>query len=90
MSQMEASVDSEAYRDLGVLPSRLHHHLPGRQGHGPDDAVRVVILFDGRRRGAADADAVAPHHDRPFHPLVVQEGGPQGLRVFGPELEDVV
>ena len=33
----------------------------GRDGIGPDDAARVVVLFDGGGGQAGDADAVAAH-----------------------------
>ena len=48
-----------------------------------------MVLLDGGRHRAADADPVGPHDGRPGLPLLVGELAREGRRVLRPELEDV-
>ena len=61
----------------------------GGDCHRPDDAVRIVILFDCRCRSAADADAVATHVDKLLFAVVVEEARLHRLGVTGAEFEDM-
>src|SRR5262249_38904925 len=79
---------------LGRLPqgdvAHAHRHdvrAVRRERRRPDDAGIVVVLLDGRGDGPRDADAVAPHLDRPFLAVGAEEGGPHRLRVLRAEEE---
>ncbi len=76
--------------DLLVPRAQAHHQDFERcQRQRPDDAVLVVILLDGRRHGAADAEPIAPHGHGMRGSLVVQIGAMHGCRVLRAQLEDV-
>ena len=60
-----------------------------RDGHRPDDAVGVVILFDRGGHHAADADAVTAHLDGLFAALGVEIGRAHLLAVLGAEIKDL-
>ena len=68
---------------------RDHDDLGGRDGHGPDDAVLVVVLLDDGRERARDAHAVAAHDEGLLGAVLVHEQRAHGLGVLGPELEDL-
>ena len=75
---------------LGFLVVDRHHDdVEGSQRLGPDDAVGIVILLDGRRDDAGHADAVAAHEHGDRLALLVEDGRLHGLAVELPELEDV-
>jgi hypothetical protein len=54
-----------------------------------DDAALVVVLLDGRRHDAGNANAIAAHDHRDRAAFFVQHGGLHGFAVFGAELEDM-
>src|SRR5690606_32106924 len=56
---------------------------------GPDDAVGIVVLFDGGCDDAADADAVTAHDHCLFAAFLAEYLRAHGLAVLGAELEDV-
>src|ERR671935_79336 len=58
-------------------------------GSRPSDSQLVVVLLDDCRHDAARTDPVAPHHDRPLLPVLVEEHRAERLREPRPELEDV-
>src|SRR6187397_3686705 len=60
-----------------------------RDGPGPDDAVRVVVLLHYRSDRACDADAVASHHHGPFGARFVEKHTLHRSGVFRSELEDL-
>ena len=64
-------------------------HVVGRDRGGPDDPVVVVVLLDSRGHDARRADPVAAADQRLLHPVLVEEGRAERLRVAGAELEDV-
>src|SRR5690625_3937853 len=64
-------------------------HAEWRECERPDDTAFVVVLFDGCGHNARHTDAVAPHDERLFYAVVVQEGGLHGLGVFGAQIEDL-
>ena len=59
------------------------------KGVGPDHAAGIVVLFDGRRGQARDADAVAAHFEMLRLAIDVEEGGVHGAAVLGAEVEHV-
>ena len=60
-----------------------------RDGVRPDDAARVVALFDGRGRDPGHADPVAAHVHAAGAAAGVQHRRAHGVAVLGAELEDV-
>ena len=66
---------------------RHQGHLKRRGGRGPDDALVVMMLLDGRGDQPGDADAVATHRQRHRLALFVQHGRTERLAVLTPELE---
>jgi hypothetical protein len=68
---------------------RDHDHLEGRDRVRPDDAARIMILFNGRGNDACHTDAVAAHVHRGLPAGFVQHRGAHGLAVFLAEREDV-
>src|SRR4051794_28895110 len=58
-----------------------------RDRPGPDDAVRIVTLFDDGRDGPRNPDAVAPHHHRFARTTFVEIVALHGGRVLRPQLE---
>jgi hypothetical protein len=75
--------------DVVVHVERDDLDLVGRNCHGPDDAVLVVVLLDDGRQRAGDADAVAAHLEGLLDAVLVGEGGAHGLGVLGAQLEDL-
>src|SRR5712691_1258126 len=74
----------------GVLHGdRDEMDVEGRDGPGPDDAVRIVALLDGGRGDACGTYAVGAHDDGFLLPRLVQVHGVEPLRVLGSELEDI-
>src|SRR6185436_14114385 len=72
-----------------VAPDRDHVDVEGRDRPGPDDAVSVRQLLDGRGRDARGADAVAAHHDRALLAGLIEVLRSERLREPRPELEDI-
>src|SRR5262245_38191857 len=57
---------------LGRLGEREKMYVERRDGEGPDNALRIVVLFDRRCSGAADTDAVAAHNGQALFAVKVQ------------------
>jgi maleate isomerase len=79
MSQLETSVDSEAYRDLGVLPSRLDGGIAERA------AIGLIVLatdqtMEHEFRRIVRQDGVALYESRIFNDKII---APETLRAMG-------
>ena len=75
---------------LGLLQiDRDQRHGERGDGLGPDDALVIVVLFDGRRHDARHTDAITAHEHRHGLALLVEHRGVHGLAVLAAELEDV-
>src|SRR5205814_9027050 len=55
----------------------------------PENSVLVVVLLDDGGDRARRPDPVTPHHERLLTSVLVEETGPEALRVECSELEDV-
>ena len=76
-----------AWRFLHV--HRDQRQVEGSEGFRPDDALGIVILFDGRRYDARHTDAIASHGHDDCLALLVEHGGVQRRAVLPAELENV-
>ena len=63
--------------------------VEGRHAVRPDDALLVVILFDGCGDYAAYANTVTAHGDGDVFAVFIQHFGLHGLAVLGAKLENV-
>ena len=64
-----------------LVVDRHQHHLKRGEGLRPDDAVGIVILFDGCRHHSRHAYAIAAHVHGQRVALFVQHGGIHGLAI---------
>src|SRR6266850_590290 len=81
---------------LGCLPTmtigdidRHDHNLQRCNGYGPNDAIGVMMLLDGSRRGAADANAIAAHHEGMRCAIDVEIGGVHGRAILRAQFKHV-
>ena len=84
-------VDAVAGLPLGGAGRAERDQVHGERSQrpGPGDPVLVGVLLDRRRHQAGRPDPVGGHPDRPLGAALVEVVGAEGLRVAGPELEDV-
>src|ERR1017187_5029678 len=75
--------------DMGVTLEHGDDAGERRERHRPDDSDVVVILLDGRRHRAAEAEPVAAHRERHHLLGLVGDLAFHRLGVLRPELEDV-
>ena len=68
---------------------RANDHFKRRDGSWPDNALAVVVLFDGCGRDAADAYAIAAHLQHGGLAVVFQEGRVQRFGVLVAQEKDV-
>src|SRR5262245_43740436 len=81
---------------LGGLPTmtigdidRHDHNLQRCNGYGPNDAIGVMMLLDGSRRGTADANAIATHHEGMRCAIDVEIGGVHRCAILRAQLKHV-
>src|SRR5690606_36092837 len=72
-----------------VIAKRADHDLERGNGARPDDSAIVVVLLNGSRCNAADANAVATHLHDDRLAVGFEEGGVQGPGVFVTQEQNV-
>src|SRR3954469_24559332 len=60
-------------------------HVEWGDWEGPDNAFRVVVLFDCRCRSASHTDAIASHDGEALFAVNIQEGSLHGFAILGAE-----